>query len=514
MDCFITIDLGTGAVKITAFSLQGKMLHFMKGSYPTFHARPDWSEQDPEQIFITMLYVLKNFLNDKIHPKKYKVVSICFSAAMHSVLTTDAHGVPLGNAIVWSDNRAKRESQELKNTDFGNLLYNATGTPIHPMSPLSKITWIKNHDPERFKQAHKFLSIKTYIIQQLTGEHLIDYSLASATGLLNIHTHRWEEEALRYAGIAPHQLPALVPVFYATAKLKREYQSSLSLPAGLQIIVGSSDGCLATLGGGIRGEGKATITIEDSGAVRVMGKKVLKDAKQRFFNYLLTEDSYVSGGPTNNGGAIFEWYAKQFGVFKRAFDLDDSMETLMSDAAKIAPGSGGLIFLPYLQGERAPIWNADAKGVYFGLNIQHEQAHFARATIEGILYAVHSIGKTLEEHRVIDSLCVNGRFASLPFWTQMIADIFNKPVNTNIDADSVAVGAYLLSATNTGLFKNLDEAAQTVELPDTYTPGKANHQVYKKHYNIFERLSYKLFDEFEAISELQQKKDSLPGGTD
>ncbi|MBE7172549.1 MAG: gluconokinase [Williamsia sp.] len=506
MDCFITIDLGTGAVKVSAFNPHGKMLHAMKGSYPTFHTRPDWSEQDPEQIFITMLYVLKNFLNEKIHPKKYKVVSICFSAAMHSVMTTDRNGVPLGNAIVWSDNRAKQESQELRNTEFGNMLYNATGTPIHPMSPLSKITWIKNHDPERFRQAQKFLSIKTYIIQQLTGEYIIDHSLASATGLLNIHSLKWEEEALRFAGITPQQLPALVPVFYSTAKLRREYQSSLNLPAGVQIIAGSSDGCLATLGGGIRGEGKATITIEDSGAVRVMGKKVLKDDKQRFFNYLLTEDSYVSGGPTNNGGAVFEWYAKQFGVFKRAFDLDDSMETLMSDAAKVPAGSGGLIFLPYLQGERAPIWNADAKGVYFGLNIQHEQPHFARATIEGILYAVYSIGKTLEEHRVIESLCVNGRFASLPFWTQLIADIFNKPVSTKIDADSVAVGAFLLSAINTGIYKNLDEAAQTVQLPDTYKPKKSQHQIYKKHYAIFERLSYKLFDEFKAISALQQKK--------
>lgn len=506
MDCFITIDLGTAAVKIAAFNGSGKMLHFMKGSYPTFHTRPDWSEQDPEQIFITMLYVLKNFLNEKIHPKKFKVVSICFSAAMHSVMTTDGNGIPLGNAIVWSDNRAKRESQDLKNTELGNMLYNATGTPIHPMSPLSKITWIKNHDPERFQHAQKFLSVKTYIIQQLTGECIIDYSLASATGLLNIHTRTWEPEALRYAGITPAQLPAPVPVFYITARLRREYQSSLKLPAHLQIMVGSSDGCLATLGGGIRGEGKATITIEDSGAVRVMGKKVLKDEKQRFFNYLLTDDSYVSGGPTNNGGAIFEWYAKQFGVFKRAFDLEDSMENLMNDAAKVPPGSAGLIFLPYLQGERAPIWNADAKGVYFGLNIQHEQPHFARATIEGILYAVYSIGKTLEEHRVIESLCVNGRFASLPFWTQMIADIFNKPVSTKLDADSVAVGAYLLSATNTGIYKNLDEAAKTVDLPDTYLPKKTYHQVYKKHYAIFERLSYKLFDEFEAIAALQQKR--------
>jgi gluconokinase len=386
------------------------------------------------------------------------------------------------------------------------MLYNATGTPIHPMSPLNKITWIKNNDKERFKQAQKFLSIKTYIIQQLTGEYLIDYSLASATGLLNIHTWQWELDALKHAGITAGKLPMLVPVFYSAAKLRKEYQTSLGIPDNVKIIAGSSDGCLATLGGGIWGEGKATITIEDSGAVRVMGKKVLQDDKQRFFNYLLTEGSYVSGGPTNNAGVVFEWYAKQFGDFKKAFDLEDCMENLIADASKVAAGSAGLIFLPYLQGERAPIWNANAKGVYFGINIKHEQQHFVRATIEGILYAIYSIGKTLEEHRTIKSLCVNGRFASFPFWTQMIADIFNKPVNINKASDSVAVGAFLLGATEIGIYKNLDEAAQTVALPETYSPKKQNHNVYMKHYEIFERLGLKLLDEFEAIANLQQKE--------
>lgn len=506
MDCIITIDLGTAAVRVSAFDLSGQPIGAIKGSYPTFHTKPDYSEQDPEQIFITMLYVLKNFLNEKMHPKKYKVISICFSAAMHSVMVADKHGVPLGNAIVWSDNRAKKEAHDLKNSLFGKIIYNATGTPIHPMSPLNKITWMKNHDKERFKQTQKFLSIKSYIIQQLTGEYVMDHSLASATGLLNIHTLKWEGDALKHAGITANKLPTLVPVFYSAAKLKKEYQTSLGLPAKVKIITGSSDGCLATLGGGIWGEGKATITIEDSGAVRVMGKKVLQDEKQRFFNYLLTKGNYVSGGPTNNGGAVFEWYARQFGDFKRAFDLEDCLENLINDASKVPAGSGGLIFLPYLHGERAPIWNANAKGVYFGLNIKHGQQHFVRATIEGILYAIYSIGKTLEEHRTINSLCVNGRFASFPFWTQMIADVFNKPVNIKQDSDSVAVGAFLLSATEIGIYKNLDEAAQTVELPVTYTPKKQHHNVYMKHYAIFERLSLKLFDEFEAIANLQQKE--------
>src|SRR6185436_11426784 len=187
-----------------------------------------------------------------------------------------------------------KEAKQLKDSKDGKIIYTATGTPIHPMSPLFKIAWIKNNDKERFKKTSKFLSLKSYIVQQLTGEYLIDYSLASATGLLNIHTVKWEPEALNYAGISTDMLADLVPIFASAGKLKKAYQNSLGLPDDTKIIIGSSDGCLATLGAGVWDEGKATITIEDSGAIRVMGKKVLQDEQQRFFNYLLTEGWYIS----------------------------------------------------------------------------------------------------------------------------------------------------------------------------------------------------------------------------
>jgi gluconokinase len=502
-DCIITIELGTNAVRVLAFDLKGNTLGSMKGSYPTFHTEPDYSEQDPEQIFITMLYVLKNLLTEKIHTKKYNVVCICFSAAMHSVVAINKNGAPLGNAITWADNRGKKEGLELEHSSLADKIYHATGTPIHPMSPLIKISWLKNNDSEKFAKTSKFLSIKSYIIQQLTGEYVIDYSLASATGLMNIHTMQWEDDALAYAGIKADRLPELISVFASPGPLKKEYQTSLGLSSSTKIIVGSSDGCLATLGAGVWSDDKAVITIEDSGAIRVVGNKVLRDEKRRFFNYLLTENCYVSGGPTNNGGVIFEWFAKQFGDFAKPFDLEFSMENLINEASKVEPGSDGLVFLPYLLGERAPIWNANARGVYFGLNIKHEKQHFIRATIEGILYEIYSIGKILEEHRSIKSLSVHGSFASIPFCTQILTDMFNKPVTLRKNSDSIAVGAFLLSATEMGIYQSLDEAAQTVELPDQYFPKKQHHQEYMKYFRIFEKLSTGLRDEFEEIANLQ-----------
>lgn len=506
MECIITIELGTNAVRVYAFDLDGNIIGSLKGYCPTFHSEPDYSEQDPDQIFITMLYVLKNLLNEVLHPKKYKVLCICFSSSMHSVLAVDKRGNPMGNAITWADNRANKEAAELKNSPLGKKIYSATGTPLHPMSPLTKIAWIKNNEKEKFKQVSKFLSLKAYILQQLTGEYVIDYSIASATGLLNIHKIKWEQESLKFAGITAAMLPALVPVDTKVGKLNKAYQASLGLSADTKILVGSSDGCMAVLGDGVNEEGIATITVEDSGAVRVVSDKVMQDDKQRFFNYLLTENKYISGGPTNNGGVIFEWFTRQFGDFKNPFDLEHTMLELIQDASKVPAGSDGLIFLPYLLGERAPIWNANARGVFFGLNIKHEKSHFVRAAIEGIIYELYSIGKTLEEHRTINSLSINGSFGTLPFFTQMVADMYNKPVRLRQNYHSVSYGSYLLSATEMGIYKSLDDAAKTVILPDLATPDKQNNKMYLKYFKIFERLSTKLASEFADIAALQQQE--------
>jgi gluconokinase len=506
MECIISIELGTNAVRVYAFDLKGNVIGSSKGSYPTFHIDPDFSEQDPEQIFITMLYVLKNFLSEKIHPKKHSVQSVCFSAAMHSVLPIDKHGVPLGNAITWADNRGKEEARTLRESSVAAKIYEATGTPIHPMSPLIKITWLKNKDKQRFARTYKFLSIKSYIIQQLTGVYAIDYSLASATGLMDIRKKKWDDAALDYAGISRERLPELVPVSYSPGKLLPQYQVSLGLAANTKIIFGSSDGCLATLGAGVWGDGKATVTIEDSAAVRVVRKEPIKDKDGRLFNYILDDTYYISGGPSNNGGKAFEWYARQFGDFKNAYDIESCMQDLVTVASSVEAGSEGLIFLPYLLGERAPIWNANARGVYFGININHESKHFARATIEGILYEMYSIGRLLEEHDEIKQLSVNGSFATIPFWTQAIADIFNKPVSISPNVNSVSLGAYLLSATDLGIFASLDEAARSIELQDAFKPNKHHHKIHSGYYEIFETLSRKLSGEFEKLNQLQSMR--------
>lgn len=503
MEYIITIDIGTTKVKASAFDLTNNLLGTRQGSYPTFHPQPDFSEQDPEQIFLTVLYALKGLFNDVLS-KKYRPVAIVFSASMHSVLPIDKHGVPLRNAVIWADNRGRDEAMLLKNSNLGAAIYEQTGTPIHPMSPLIKIRWFgTNTSPSWLEKIYKFVSIKEYIIYQLTGQLVVDYSLASSTGLFNIHQLNWEPSALDFARIKSHQLSEPVSIDFDDLKLKKEYIRLFRLPPTIKVIVGASDGCLATLGAGVVTEGDATITIGSSGAVRVAGKQVLVDEKQRFFNYILTEGTYISGGPTNNGGVVFEWFVQQFGASGINTDMEYAINQLLMQAERVPAGARGLLFLPYLLGERAPLWNANARGAYIGVNITHERTHFIRATVEGIIYEVYSIGKLLQQYRTIQNLYINGVYATLPLFAQILSDVFGKTVYINDKHDSASAGAALLASTKLGRYENLEEASRTIKSVKTYSPNDSNHQQYGQLSEIFDRLSYKLAEDFDDLVALQ-----------
>jgi gluconokinase len=169
------------------------------------------------------------------------------------------------------------------------------------------------------------------------------------------------------------------------------------------------------------------VSITSSGAVRVFSDEFLVDNKGPFFNYILEKNTYISAGPTNNGGIAFEWAAKGLGGSNYNLPMEELLVRLQNDAANVKEGAGGLLFLPYIQGERAPIWNSNTRGAYFGLNITHEPKHILRATLEGILFEIYSIGKSIKEHRNFESLRLNGYYAMHPLWSEIICDIFASP---------------------------------------------------------------------------------------
>lgn len=503
MEIITTIDIGTTAVRVVAFDYCGNMVAQKKGSYPIFHSQPDYSEQDPEQVFITVLFILKGLINELITGKKYKIRGLVFSASMHSVLPVDKKGIPLGNALIWADNRAKNIADEIKNSSLGAKIYQATGTPIHAMSPLSKITWLRRHDPERFTNAYKFISLKEYVLKQFTNEYIIDYSLASATGMFNIRKLAWEANALDMAEITPNQLSEPLSIFNSDAKLKPELAKSLNLSLTTKIIIGSTDGCMATIGSGVFEDGQATISITSSGAVRVIGSDIIQDKNNRLFNYVLDEKHFISGGPTNNGGVVLDWATKRFGDFKNGIDFEDAIFKLFNDALHVSPGSNGLLFLPYLLGERAPIWNSNARGSYFGININHESRHFVRATIEGIIFELLSINKVLESYRTIKELSLTGTISTLPLWSNLVADIFGKKVTINSNVNNINLGSALVGLTKMGVYENLVIASKSIKAEKFVNPNPEHHVLYTKYYDVFNRMTEKLKEEFDMIAALQ-----------
>lgn len=501
--CILTINIGTSATKIIGFDYFGTEVIYKKGSYPTFHPHPDLSEQDPEQIFITIMFLLKGILNDASFYDKYYVQSIVLSSSMHSVLALDKSGNTLGNAVIWSDNRACDISTALKGTELGNRIYKNTGTPIHAMSPLSKITWIRENEPEKFEKISRFVSLKEYVIYQLTGEFCVDYSMASATGLFNLDQLNWDADAMKFANLDDSYFSKTANIFYAELKIKAPILNSLKLDKNTKIILGSSDGCMASLSAGSMRSDQAVVSVTSSGAVRVFGEECLVDGKGSFFNYILEKGKYISGGPTNNGGVAFEWAARGLGNNYQELPIEELLLKLYNEAAKVKEGSEGLIFLPYLQGERAPIWNSSARGVYFGLNITHEPKHIIRATLEGILYEIYSIGRSIKRHRDFQTIHLNGYNAMNPLWSEIICDLYGMPASVSTYKHGPNMGAAMVGLTAMGVYENLEDSLQIAPEKILKNPNRKKNKVYSKYYALFERLTEKLESEFEEISKLQ-----------
>lgn len=367
---------------------------------------------------------------------------------MHSLILMDKDDKPLTRAITWADNRAAKYSEELKANGLGAEIYAKTGTPIHPMAPLSKILWLKNEKPDLYHQAKKFVDLKSYVFFRLFGVYRMEYSIASATGMFNIFKLTWEQQALDLLGITEEQLPELVEPTDSISGLNERYSELLGISTDVPFIFGASDGVLSNLGVGAIDPGVVAVTIGTSGAVRVVVDKPVVDPNGKLFCYALTKDKWVVGGPVNNGGIVFRWVKDQLFAPEKITAEQMQVSTydiLTQIAEKIPAGSDGLLFHPYLGGERAPIWDAYARGSFFGLTRKHTRAHMVRAALEGIVYNLYIVMLTIEGVAgKPKSIQATGGFARSALWRQMLADIFEQDVTIPESFESSCLGAAVL----------------------------------------------------------------------
>lgn len=461
---YIGIDIGTTATKAICFDANGNVLHQITKEYQMYHPEENWSTQKPNEILDSVLACIKE-ITKNVEPE-----FISFSAAMQSILIINEEGFPISDALLWADNRAISIAEALKKSELGTVFYQKTGIPIHPFSPMTKLAWFKENEPNLFNNAFKFISIKEYIWNQLTEEYVTDSSMASGTGLMNIHTLHWDETILNYLNIKENQLSKIAP---ATHKSK-------GTKDGFLYILGGGDGPLANLGTGSMEKNRIALSIGTSGAVRIPIEQPHIDPKMRTQCYHLIDNQYLKLGAVNNGAIILQWLKESL------LETNESYETLLEQAKEIPAGSDGLLFVPYLLGERAPIWDADVQGTLLGIKITHHKAHFIRATLEGILFGLFSVVEILlpdSEKRKETTVMVSGGFGKSELWLQIVADIFQMKVVVSETIEGAAWGAVLIgfkAIENMNSFENKTNA--------TFYPNPNHRLVYEKAFEKYKRV--------------------------
>lgn len=479
----LAIDIGTTSTKVLAVADDGQVLKSHQCFYPTYYPKPGFAEQDSQEIFAAVLEGIRETMKDT--HIDHRLAAICFSSAMHSLMVVDKKGTPLTPLIIWADTRSSVQAARLRNTEPGNRLHDQTGTAIHPMSPLCKLLWWKENEPELFQNAYKFISIKDYVIFRLSGEYIIDHSLATATGLFDLESLQWSEYALGLIGISKDRLSKPVSISYRVF-IHPDLKDIPFTLTGVPVFAGASDGCLAQLGSNAMNDGELTITLGTSGAVRRVGNKSTKDPERKLFRYLLDENTLIVGGATNNGTVILDWFAREFVADQ------NNMVTLTEMTSAIPAGCDGLIALPYLQGERAPMYNPHARGVFFNVSLQHTRAHFIKALMEGICFELKSIVNSVEAAcGSSKKILVSGGFTHASEWVQLLSTILGKELIVSGMHDASAMGAAHVAFQALNISFTYSQSRQI-----SYTPNIDQQELYDSRFRNFEALYNQLESKF------------------
>ncbi len=478
MEIVVGIDAGTTHCKVVAVDKKGVLLFSAKRNCTSYTDETGMHEQDPNEVFNLVAELLREAFN---FVGEGKIACVSFSTAMHSLLAVGNNGEPLMRAMTWADTRAGHYAALLKQHEQAAEIFAETGVPAHAMTPYCKLVWLKHERPDIFASAAKFISLKEYILYKLFGCFLVDEAMASATGLFSLKTGRWSEAAMQVAGITEDKLSHIVSIFYAQQTLLPAMRQRLAVTGAVMFIAGSGDGGAAQLGSGALLPNEACFTIGTSGAVRTFIHSPITDARQRVFTYLFTANWYFTGGATNNGGVVMQWFAR---LFLPTTPVDESFDAIIALAQNSEPGAKGLLFVPYLNGERAPVWDAAATGQFAGIRSLHGICDFARAVVEGLLLNMFDIFQSLPNCGVVDAIYANGGFLNNAFTAQLLADVTGRRVLLQRDTDSSAMGAVYEGMLAVGWLNDILDVKQFIAADEEFMPDAANHAVYKA---VFER---------------------------
>jgi len=494
--CIVALDLGTTSCRALVFGLDGRVLGQAGRSYPLATPRPGFAEQDPAVLLAAADAVVPEAVAAAgIEPDEVLGVSLC--TYMHSLVAVDASGHFLTPVITWADTRSAPQVEAMRAQPHWREVYARTGCPPHTMYPLYKFLWFRENQPELLQVAHKFYSIKELLVHHWTGEWALDYNLATGTGLLNMHTLDWDPWVLELAGLRRDQLSTVVPNVWTYPLLG----GRLGLRPGTPVVVGAGDGVLSSLGSGAIEPGVVAAMVGTSGAVRACVPEPTVDPEARVFCYYLDKNRWILGGSLNNGGIALRWLRDNF--FPGAGEYDE----VLGEAALAPAGSGGLIFLPYLAGERSPGFNARARGIWFGLGLEHKRPHMARSVLEAVAYRLYSVLGPIEELTgSVREIRATGGYARSDFWLQICADVFGREVAVPAQTEGSALGAFVLGAVALGVAPDLSWVHRFIEVPQRLGPNAENHEMYAELYDIYRRVNRNLQGEYRALADFRERR--------
>lgn len=496
MKYIIGIDVGTTAVKAAAYDLNNQELISASETYPLIQEIPGQAEEDPKVIFAAVQKVIYTITSELTG----RLLAISWSSQMHSLIGLDREDHLVTNSYTWADNRAQSVVTEYKNNQLADKIYQRTGMPIHPMAPIYKLLWLKKTNNDLYQRVDKWMGIKEYLIYRLTGEFVQDIPLAAGSGMLNLNSLQWDQEILKKLALTDEQLPKLVKPATIISNFNEKYLKKLNLTKDTITVVGASDGYLSTIGVGVLDDQNMAINVGTSGAARVITKNSLIDKQVRNFCYPIEKNSYLIGAPVNNGGIVFDWARRTI------LGPNSSVSEMLDLAKKSVAGSYGLIFHPYLAGERAPVWDADAKGSFVGLTSNNTKAQMVRSVIEGIILNLYLAAEgILTEFDQIARLKVTGGFMQSDFIKQLTANIFNLPVASVNNSQSGTFAAMFLARISLGLSQNFDEIGQIVREEQVFYPQAQEVKVYQDLLPIYREITEDLRKNYRKITEFQLK---------
>ena len=498
----LAYDLGTTGTKAILINAMGHIIASAFIGYETNYLHPNWVEQNPldwrDAIRNTTQQVLAT---SKILPHHIAVIS--FSGHMNGALIVDAKGVPLRPAIIWADQRATRQAEHITQTCGDAEIYQLTGNRVSAAYTLAKLLWIKDNEADLFAQTYKVLQPKDYAAFYLSGVFATDYSDASLTQMLDLHQRCWAAEMLISLGIPLEILPTIHPSAHVIGQVTQEAAHATGLQAGTPVVIGGGDGACATVGAGAIREGDIYTYIGSSSWVALTAKQPVLDEQQRTFNFLHLDPRFcVPVGTMQTAGGAFDWFDS---LLRDERDEHMLYEELNLAASFVPPGGNGLIFLPYLLGERSPYWNPLARSAFIGLAMLDRRAEMARAVLEGVAFNLRIIlDVLLSQGAQVQSMRLIGGGGKSLVWRQILADVFNLPLLVvNLPAAATAMGAALAGGIGVGIFPDYSVIRDLVPVSEDAEPDPMTRARYDALYDIF-------IDSYKALKPIYERLANLP----